>query len=254
MLLMYRHHPQFMDNGILIQPHPQQGRRTLDEHFRCCEFYHHQQRCYLSTAHNWKDEIHIIRFLDSCQHANILRTLYNQEKHVPTCQYKFKRERIIATLKEYIASPSFVLMGGRPSVTSATQSDGTTATSTTTCPAGTGAGTTCYQFSRSNGGSGNGGTQRSGNTGHSPCDCNVRAIEASADSSLLDDDLSTEPSDNLIIAKLNGDCLGGCNKVHPPYECPNLVGDVEQQKKTYASLSSRRRYLPVRAITNEVHR
>jgi len=186
MLLMYPHHPVFTNNRILIQPHPQQGRRTLAEHFRRCKFYYYEQRCYLSTAHNWKDEIHLIHFLDSCQHANNLRTLYNQEKHVPTCQYKFKRERIVATLKECIASPSFVLMGGRPSVTSATQSNGTTATSATTCPTVTvtvtGTGTTQYQFSRSNGGSGNGGIQRLGNTGCSPCDRNVRAIETSADS------------------------------------------------------------------------
>jgi len=64
----------------------------------------------------------------------------------------------------------------------------------------------------------------------------------------LDDNLFTEHSDDLIVAKLNGDCLGGCNKVNPPYECPNLVGDVEHQKKTFASLSGRRRFLPVRAI------
>jgi len=51
------------------------------------------------------------------------------------------------------------------------------------------------------------------------------------------------------MAKLNGDCLSGCNKAHPPYKCPNLVGDVEHQKKTLASLSGRRRYLPVWAIT-----
>ena len=36
---------------------------------------------------------------------------------------------------------------------------------------------------------------------------------------------------------------------HPPYECPNIVGDVAQQKKTFASLSSKRRSLPIRAIT-----
>jgi len=140
-------------------------------------------------------------------------------------------------------------MGGRPSVTSSTQSNGTAVTSATTRPAGAGngTGTTRYQFSRStgNGSGGNGGAQLSGNTGCSPRDRNVRAIEASANSSLLDDDLSTEPSDDLIVAKLNGDCLGGCNKVHPPYECPNLVGDVEHKKKTFASLSGRRRYLPV---------
>jgi len=136
-------------------------------------------------------------------------------------------------------------MGGRPSATSATQSNGTTATSATTRPAGTGTGTTRYQFSRSNGGGGNGGTQRLGNTGRSPRDRNVGAIEASANSSSLDDDSSTEPSDDLITAKLNGDCLGGCGKVHLPYKCPNLVGDVEHQKKTFASLSGPQRFLPV---------
>ena len=36
---------------------------------------------------------------------------------------------------------------------------------------------------------------------------------------------------------------------HPPYECPNIVGDVAQQKKVFASLSSKRRALPIRAIT-----
>jgi len=36
---------------------------------------------------------------------------------------------------------------------------------------------------------------------------------------------------------------------HPPYECPNVVGDVVQQKKVFASLSSKRRSLPIRAIT-----
>jgi hypothetical protein len=51
------------------------------------------------------------------------------------------------------------------------------------------------------------------------------------------------------VAKLNGECLGGCGVDHPPYECPNIVGDVAQQKKTFASLSSKRRSLPIRAIT-----
>jgi len=51
------------------------------------------------------------------------------------------------------------------------------------------------------------------------------------------------------VAKLNGECLGGCGVDHPPCECPNIVGDVAQQKKTFASLSSKRRSLPIRAIT-----
>jgi len=81
----------------------------LEEHFPRCKFYYYEQRCYLSTDHSWKDDIHLIRFLDSSQNVDILRTLYNQEKHVPTWQYKFKCERIVATLKEYITSPAFVL-------------------------------------------------------------------------------------------------------------------------------------------------
>jgi len=94
------------------------------------------------------------------------------------------------------------------------------------------------RFGRSKGGAnGGGGTQRSGNTGRSPRDRSIRAAEAFEDSSILDDDLSAEPSDDLIVAKLNGDHLGGCGKVHPPCECPNLIGDVEHQKKTFASLS-----------------
>jgi len=170
MLLMHPYHPACTDNRILIRPHPQQGRHSLDEHFRRCEFYYYEQRCYLGATHNWTDEIHLICFLDSCQNSNVLQTLYNQEKHVQPCQYKFKRERIVATLKEHIASPSFVLMGGRPLVTSATRGNGTTTTSTsaTTRPPGTGTGpsTTRYRFSRSNGGGGTGGgMQRSGTTG-----------------------------------------------------------------------------------------
>jgi len=198
------------------------------------------------------EPIHLIRFLDSCQDADILRTLCNQERHAPAMQHKFKRERIVATLKEYIASPSFLLLGGRPTATKPTSS--TAVTSLTTRPAGSmtrPAGSNArYRFGRSNGGAhGGSGTQRSGNTGRSPRDRNVRAIDASEDSLLLDDNLSTEPSEDVIVAKLNGKCLGGCNTVHPPYECPNLVGDVEHQKKTFASLSGRRRFLPVRAIT-----
>jgi len=214
MLLISPYHPGFTDNGILIKPHPQQGRRSLDDHFRRCEFYYYGQQCYLNTSHNWTDAIHLIRFLDSCQNADILCTLYNQERHVPAMQCKFTRERIVATLKEHMASPSFLLLG--PMVTSTTPTSSTAVTSLMTRPAGS---NTRYRFSRSNGGGGTGGgAQRSGTTGRSPRDRNVRAIKASSDSSLLDDDLSTEPSDDLIVAKLNGDCLGGCNKVHPPVD------------------------------------
>jgi len=67
----------------------------------------------LNTEHSWDKDIHIIRFLDSCEDADVLRTLYNQEKHVPDCFYKFSRKRIVATIKEHIDSPLFALMGGR---------------------------------------------------------------------------------------------------------------------------------------------
>jgi len=242
MLLVLPYHPSCTTNGVLIQSHPQQGQRTLEEHFRRCEFYYYSQRCYLGTTHNWKDEIHIIRFLDLCLHSNILCTLYNQEKHVPALQYNFTHKRIVANLKEHIASPSFVLLGGRHAVTPTATSTSTGTTSAAARPSGT----TCHCFSRPSGG---GGTQRSGNTGRSPRDRNVRAIEASTEPSLLDDDSSTTPPEDMIVVKLNGKCLGGCGKVHPPCECPNLTGDVEHQKKTFASLSSKQRYLPVRAIT-----
>jgi len=38
MLLFLPCHPAFADNGILIQPHPQQGKHVLDEHFVVVNF------------------------------------------------------------------------------------------------------------------------------------------------------------------------------------------------------------------------
>jgi len=104
MLLVAPHHPAFTDNGILIQPYPRQGKRSLDEHFRRCDHYYFIPKCYLKTNRDWGKDIHVIRFLDSCEIAAVIRTLYNQEKHVPECHYKFTQERIVATIKEYIDS------------------------------------------------------------------------------------------------------------------------------------------------------
>jgi len=98
---------------MLIKPHPQQGKRSLEDHFCRCEFYCYGQECYLGTNRNWEDPIHMIRFLNSCQNSGVLRTLYNKEQHVPTMQHKFLRKRIVAALKEYMASPSFALLGGK---------------------------------------------------------------------------------------------------------------------------------------------
>jgi len=136
MLVVSPYHPSYTSNGVLIQSHPQQGRRTLEEHFRRSEFYYYGQRCYLGTKHNWKHEIHVIRFLDSCLYSNVLCTLYNQEKHIPALQYKFACKRIVATLKEYIASPSFVLLGGRHVTTPAATSTNADTTSATARPSG----------------------------------------------------------------------------------------------------------------------
>jgi len=164
---------------------------------------------------------------------------------------KFVREHIVATLKEHMDSPSFTLLGGRHAAGSTpTTSRGaptTAVTSLATCPAGSNARHRC----RSSSGGTNGGTgaPRSNNPGRSSRDRNVRALETTTETSSFDDDSSLEATDDFIVAKLNGECLGGCGVDHPPYECPNIVGDVAQQKKTFASLSSKRRSLPIRAIT-----
>jgi len=251
-LLISPYHPGCTENGILIKPHPQQGKRSLEDHFRCCEFYCCGQECYLGTNHNWEDPIHVIHFLNSCQNSGVLRTLYNQEQHVPAMQCKFLRERIVAMLQEHMASPSFTLLGGRHAVVSAapgnrsTPTNSTAMTLLTTHPAGSNA--RC-RFRSSSGGTGGGsGAQRSSNAGRSPRDRNVQAIEASTETSSFDNDSSIEPAADFIVAKLNGECLGGCNVDHPPCECPNVIGDVAQQKKTFASLSSKQRSLPIRAI------
>jgi len=177
----------------------------------------------------------MICFLSSCQNSGVLHTLCNQERHAPTMQHKFMREHIVATLKEHMASPSFVLLGGRNAVGSTTahsrnaQTNSAVVTSLTTRPAGSIARCRCRA---SSGGTGGGsGAPRSNNPGRSSRDRNVRALEAATKASSFDDDSSIEPTDDFVVAKLNGECLGGCGVDHPPCECPNVVGDVAQQKK-----------------------
>jgi len=251
MLLICPCHPGFTENGILIKSHPQQGRRSLEDHFRRCEFHCCGQECYLGTRHDWNDPIHMVRFLNSCQNSGVLRTIHNQERHVPSMRCKFVRERIVATLKEHMDSPSFALLGGRNATgstpTTSRGASATAVTSLTARPAGNNAWCCCR--SSSGGTNGGTGTPRSNNPGRSSRDRNVRALKTATETSSFDDDSSLEATDDFIVAKLNGECLGGCGVDHPPYECPNIVGDVAQQKKTFASLSSKRRSLPIRAIT-----
>jgi len=78
-LLISPCHPGCAENGILIKPHPQQGKRSLEDHFRRCEFCCYGQECCLGARHNWEDPIHMIRFPNSCQNSGVLRTLHNQE-------------------------------------------------------------------------------------------------------------------------------------------------------------------------------
>ena len=235
-LLITPYHPAFTENRILIQPHPVQGRRSLDDHFRRCDFHYYHQQAYLHTMHNWDDDIHLIRFLDSCQYAAILRTLYQQEKHVPGCKYKFTRGRIVTTLKEYMASPSFLLLGGKPEPT---------ATSTVpTVPSATAPRTSRGRFAKSDGG-----TARSGNTGRSPRDRNVRYVEAISEPSLLDGDFCQPVTEDHLVAKLIGNCIMGCGVNHDAYKCPALKGDEEAQKKVFSSVGQSRRTFAVRELT-----
>ena len=131
-MLLSRYHPAYFDNGILLKPHPTQGKQTLDEHFRRAEFYYYAQFAFLHTEHDWLKDIHVTKFIDSCSQAAVLRVMYNQEKHVPAMAYKFTRDRITTTLKEYIESPSFEVLGGRRPTSAITSHQGATQTATTT--------------------------------------------------------------------------------------------------------------------------
>ena len=191
--------------------------------------------------HNWDDDIHIIRFLDSCQDAGILCTLHQQEKHVPGCKCKFTRERIVTTLKEHKASPSFLLLGGQCETTSTP----VVSTGTSTSTSHTTTGTTRYHVMKPDGGTS---THRSGNTGRSLHDRTIRSMEASSEPSLLDCDFCQPVTEDRIVAKLNGNCLMGCGVDHDAFCCPLIQGNKEQQEKTFTSLSAKRRFHAVRAI------
>jgi len=174
----------------------------------------------------------MIRFLNSCQNSGVLCTLHNQERHVPTMQCKFMRERIVAALKEHVASPSFTLLGGRNMIgsTAANSRNAPTnnaaVTSLTTRPAGS---NTWCRFRASSGGTGGGsGAPRSSRSSR---DRNVRALEAATETSSFDDDSSTEPTDDFIVAKLNGECLGGCGVDHPPANVPTLLAMLHNRRK-----------------------
>jgi len=49
-LLICPCHPGFAENGILIKPHPQQGKRLLEDHFHRCEFCCCGQECNLGAV------------------------------------------------------------------------------------------------------------------------------------------------------------------------------------------------------------
>ena len=154
---------------------------------------------------------------------------------MPACKYKFTRGRIVTTLKEYKASPSFLLFGGRRE-----------STSTSTVPVATSASaprTSSGRFAKTDGG-----TTRSGHSGRSPRDRNVRYVEATSEPSLLDGDFCQPISEDRLVAKLIGDCIMGCGVNHDAYKCPLLKGDEESQKKTFSSVGQRRRTFAVREV------
>ena len=94
-----------------------------------------------------------------------------------------------------------------------------------------------------------GGTTRSGTTGRSPRDRNIRSVEASSEPSLLDGEFCQPVTVDRIVANLNRDCIMCCGVDHDAYCCPLLKCDVESQKKTFSSVGQRPRAYAVCAVT-----
>jgi hypothetical protein len=241
--LVSPYHPAYTDNNVLLMPHPTQGKRSLETHFRQAEFYYRIQHAYVGTLHDWGNAFYLIRFINSCNFADYLRTIFQQERHVPECQYKFNRERIVSTLREYLNSPQFKLLGG--------QRHAGTAVVTPVVPHTTGR-TSRYRFMQSsNGGSA---TRRSGDNSGTRTprsgDRQVRALDLLDADQSQDDGDETADSDveTLHVHALSGGCLA-CTGHHDPYCCPLIKGGVEEQKKVFANLSARRKAVQIRAIS-----
>jgi hypothetical protein len=230
-IIMGRFHPAYTDNGVLIQGHPQQDRLTLEDHFRQAEYHYRIQTAFMNTSHDWTHPVHVIRFLDSCKYSAYLRTMYDQERHVPACAYKFTRERLVTTLKEYLELPAFRLLHGRASATSTATTSHARASTTTRTADGR------FRSSSNN-------TRRSGDSRRTPRsgDRHVRALTEDNDDDTLSDagtaDSQDDVDEDLSLHALTSPCIV-CGTVHEPYCCPALNGNAEAQKTVFAKLSRR---------------
>ena len=234
-ILLSPYHPAYTENHVLVAAHPQQGKRSLEEHFRQCQFHYRIQKAFSGTEHDWGNEVTMTRFLESCVYGAYLRTMWQQERHVPSLQYKYRVDRLVATFKEHLASDTFRILNpraARPVESSALA----------TRP--TDAGRSRYRFASK---SGTAATRRSGKSGDAsggPTKT-VHAIDASVVDELTDDEHCDDASrsstvDLLDVQAMTFACLL-CGEQHDPYKCGLLKGDAEAQRKVFANLREKRR-------------
>jgi hypothetical protein len=252
--LIAPYHPAYTENNVLLMPHPLQGKKSLEIHHRQAEFYYRIQYAYMGTVHDWKNGIHLIRFINSCNNSDFLRTMFEQQRYVKACQYKFTRERIVSTLREWLSGPQFQLLGGRQRAAT------TPAAAPVTNPHAVS--NSRYKFTRGYKG-GSGATKKSGDQGNSARspksgDKQVRQLkDLLDDDQTIDDDSSDDDTADtltvrevLMVNALTNGCLV-CSGQHDPYCCPVLKGGVDEQKKVFANLSARRKSVPVRQVTTD---
>ena len=192
----------------------------------------------MGTKHDWTQAIHVIRFIDTCKYSAYLRTMYDQERHVHACQYKFTRERLITTFNEYLALPAFALLQGR-----------TRAPAAAARPAGpTRASDGRYRSNDS--------TRRSSGTQRSPRsgDRNDRSLEEESVDDGSDpgdtDQLTDDDDSSLVMHAMTAKCIL-CDQTHEPYCCPCVVGDVDAQRKVFANPWQRRSTSNLRMVDVE---
>ena len=192
----------------------------------------------MGTKHDWTQAIHVIRFIDTCKYSAYLRTMYDQERHVHVCQYKFTRERLVTTFNEYLALPAFALLQGRTRApTAAARPTGPTRASD-------------GRYRSNDSTRRSSGTQRSPRSG----DRNVRSLEeesvndGSADGDA--DQLTDDDDSSLVMHAMTAKCIL-CDQTHEPYCCPCVVGDVAAQRKVFANLRQRRSTSNVRMVDVE---
>jgi hypothetical protein len=156
--------------------------------------------------------------------------MYGQERHSIDCQSKYTESRLVSTLKDHLASPSFKVLMPQAALPSRTTRAPTSGVR--------------YKFARSDSA-----TRKSGDQGKNAKtnDKQVRAVTEPVD--LLDDlPESVELGSNeelLDVHALHNGCLA-CLGHHEPYQCPLIKGGVEEQRKVFQNLRDRRK--PVHVV------